>query len=47
MNLDLGPMISAVQRDRVNGFVDAARKSGIPVLAEGRLANDLRRAAST
>ena len=41
MNLDLGPMISAVQRDRVNGFVDAARKSGIPVLAEGRLANDL------
>ena len=41
MNLDLGPMISAVQRDRVKGFVDAARKSGIPVLAEGRLANDL------
>jgi aldehyde dehydrogenase (NAD+) len=41
MNLDLGPMISAVQRDRVNGFVDTARKSGVPVLAEGRLANDL------
>jgi len=41
MNLDLGPMISATQRTRVNGFVDAARKSGIPVLAEGRLANDL------
>lgn len=41
MNLDLGPMISAVQRDRVKGFVDAARNSGIPVLAEGRLANDL------
>ncbi len=41
MNLDLGPMISAVQQNRVNGFVDTARKSGIPVLAEGRLANDL------
>ena len=41
MNLDLGPMISAMQRDRVNGFVEAARKSGIPVLAEGTLANDL------
>jgi aldehyde dehydrogenase (NAD+) len=41
MNLDLGPMISATQRDRVGGFVDAARKSGIPVLAEGKLANDL------
>jgi aldehyde dehydrogenase (NAD+) len=43
MNLDCGPMISAVQRDRVQGFVDAARRSGIPVLAEGRLANDLPR----
>jgi aldehyde dehydrogenase (NAD+) len=41
MNLDLGPMISAAQRDRVNGFVGAACKSGVPVLAEGRLANDL------
>lgn len=34
-------MISAVQRDRVNGFVETARKSGVPVIAEGRLANDL------
>jgi aldehyde dehydrogenase (NAD+) len=41
MNLDCGPMISATQRDRVQRFIDAARQSGIPVLAEGRLANDL------
>ncbi len=41
MNLDCGPMISAVQRDRVQGFIERARQSGIPVLAEGRLANDL------
>ncbi len=41
MNLDLGPMISAVQRDRVNGFVAAARSAGVPVLAEGGLADDL------
>jgi aldehyde dehydrogenase (NAD+) len=41
MNLDLGPMISANQRDRVHGFIDRARRSNIPVLAEGRLANDL------
>lgn len=41
MNLDLGPMISAVQRDRVKGFVEAARRAGVPVLAEGRLADDL------
>jgi aldehyde dehydrogenase (NAD+) len=41
MNLDLGPMISATQRNRVNGFVDAARGQGIPALAEGRLADGL------
>ncbi len=41
MNLDCGPMISALQRDRVQGFVDAARRSGIPVLAEGQFADNL------
>jgi aldehyde dehydrogenase (NAD+) len=41
MNLDCGPMISAVQRDRVQRFVDEARHAGIPIIAEGRLANDL------
>jgi aldehyde dehydrogenase (NAD+) len=41
MNLDCGPMISAVQRDRVQRFIENARRAGIPVLAEGRLANDL------
>ncbi|CAN5200855.1 aldehyde dehydrogenase family protein [soil metagenome] len=41
MNLDCGPMISAVQRDRVQGFIEKARRAGVPVLAEGRLANDL------
>jgi aldehyde dehydrogenase (NAD+) len=41
MNLDCGPMISATQRTRVQNFVDAARREGVPVLAEGRLANDL------
>jgi aldehyde dehydrogenase (NAD+) len=41
MNLDCGPMISATQRTRVQNFVGAARREGVPVLAEGRLANDL------
>ena len=41
MNHDLGPMISATQRDRVNGFVAAARKTGVPVIAEGGLAAGL------
>ena len=34
-------MISAIQRERVQRFVDGARSEGVPVLAEGRLANDL------
>jgi aldehyde dehydrogenase (NAD+) len=43
MNLDCGPMISAAQCTRVQGFIEAARRNGVPVLAEGRLANDLPR----
>ena len=41
MDLDCGPLISAVQRDRVQGFVQAARKEGVPVLAEAQLAPNL------
>ena len=40
MNLELGPMISAAQRDRVDGFVAAARAAGVPVLAQGGVAAD-------
>ncbi len=36
-DLDCGPVISKVQRDRVEGFLERARKDGIQVLAEGRL----------
>ena len=39
-DLDCGPVISAVQRDRVRGFLERARADGIPVLAEGRIAPD-------
>lgn len=38
MDLDCGPLISAVQRDRVAGFVARAKQQGIPVLAEAKLA---------
>ena len=34
---DCGPLISAAQRQRVQGFLDAARTDGLPLLAEGRL----------
>lgn len=37
MDLDCGPLISAVQRDRVRGFLDRASRDGIPVAAEGRI----------
>jgi aldehyde dehydrogenase (NAD+) len=38
MDLDCGPLISENQRKRVRGFIDRARKDGVPVLAEAQLA---------
>jgi aldehyde dehydrogenase (NAD+) len=35
---DCGPLINAAQQERVLGFIRRARESGIPVLAEGRIA---------
>ena len=39
-DLDLGPMVSANQKRRVEGFVARAREAGVPVLAEGRIVDD-------
>jgi aldehyde dehydrogenase (NAD+) len=39
MDRDCGPLINAAQRQRVQGFIDQARASGIPVLAQGRVAD--------
>ena len=39
MDRDCGPLINAAQRERVQGFIDHARASGIPVLAQGRVAD--------
>ncbi|MBV6273666.1 aldehyde dehydrogenase family protein [Alcaligenaceae bacterium CGII-47] len=36
-DLDCGPVISAVQRDRVNGFLDRAKADGIAVIGQGKL----------
>jgi aldehyde dehydrogenase (NAD+) len=38
MDLDCGPLISAQQRKRVEGFIGQAKKDGIPVLAEAQIA---------
>ena len=39
MDLDCGPLISENQRKRVQGFIDRAKKDGVPVLAEAQLAD--------
>ncbi|HEX4986617.1 MAG TPA: aldehyde dehydrogenase family protein [Burkholderiales bacterium] len=39
MDLDCGPLISENQLKRVRGFIDRARKDGIPVLAEAQVAD--------
>ncbi len=39
MDLDCGPLISENQRKRVHGFIDRAKKDGIPVLAEAQMAD--------
>lgn len=38
MDLDCGPVINAKQRGRVQSFIDQAREQGIPVIAEGQIA---------
>ncbi|MAW33363.1 MAG: aldehyde dehydrogenase [Proteobacteria bacterium] len=37
MDLDCGPLISAVQKNRVEGFLDRARSEGIAVVAQGSM----------
>jgi aldehyde dehydrogenase (NAD+) len=38
MDLELGPVINAVQKRRIEGFFERAARDGIPLLAEGRIA---------
>ncbi len=39
MDLDCGPLMNPAQLQRVQRYIDGARAAGIPVLAEGRLAD--------
>ena len=39
MDLDCGPVMNPAQHRRVQRYVDSARAAGIPVIAEGRLAD--------
>ena len=38
MDLDCGPLINAAQKQRVEGFIQRALASGVPMLAQGRVA---------
>jgi len=38
MDRDLGPVINATQKRRIEGFFERAARDGIPVLAEGKIA---------
>lgn len=44
MDLDLGPLISRRQYDRVARFCQAAADTGVPLVAQGRVAPDVPRA---
>jgi aldehyde dehydrogenase (NAD+) len=39
MDLDCGPVMNPAQQQRVQRYIDGARAAGIPVIAEGRLAD--------
>ena len=39
MDLDCGPLMNPAQQRRVQRYIDTARAAGIPVLAEGRIAD--------
>jgi aldehyde dehydrogenase (NAD+) len=39
MDLDCGPLISANQKRRVQGFIEQAKKDGVPVLARAQIAD--------
>ena len=41
MDLDCGPVVNRSQLDRINAMVEAAKRSGTPILAEGQLAAGL------
>jgi aldehyde dehydrogenase (NAD+) len=41
MDLDCGPLMNAMQRDKVKAYTKAAIESGVPLLAEGALADGL------
>ncbi|MBP0447000.1 aldehyde dehydrogenase family protein [Roseomonas sp. SSH11] len=40
-DLDLGPVVNAKQKERVEGYIELARRDGLPILAQGELGTNL------
>ncbi|MDE2361286.1 MAG: aldehyde dehydrogenase family protein [Hyphomicrobiales bacterium] len=40
-DLDLGPVVNAAQKKRIEGYLDLARKDGLKILAEGEFGTNL------
>lgn len=40
-DLDLGPVVNAAQRTRIEGYLDTARRDGLQILAEGSFGTNL------
>ena len=40
-DLDLGPVVNATQKKRIESYLDLARKDGLPILAEGAFGTNL------
>jgi aldehyde dehydrogenase (NAD+) len=41
MDLDVGPVINVQQKQRVGSYLELARKAGVKVLGEGRIASNV------
>ncbi len=40
-DLDVGPVVNATQRDRVERYIEIARRDGLPILAQGSIGTNL------
>ena len=40
-DLDLGPVVNASQRDRIERYLDIARRDGLPILAQGAIGTNV------
>ncbi|MAL77847.1 MAG: aldehyde dehydrogenase [Sneathiella sp.] len=39
-DLDLGPVVNKAQKERIEGFIELAKKDGLPILAQGKMGSN-------